>query len=138
MRAGGVPNFPDPTPDGNIQLHPGPGGIDPLSPAFNAAWVKCRELDPLPGMPAPGVTTHPSKEALAQALKVSQCMRSHGISWFPDPRTSVPADASPAKYAFIADSDGAILAMPRTDITAQTGPAYYHAADACGIGSGNH
>jgi hypothetical protein len=64
-------------------------------------------------------------------------MRSHGVSWFPDPRTSVPANASPAQYGVIADDNGAILAIPLSDLTAY-GPAYYQAADACGIGSGNH
>jgi hypothetical protein len=137
MRANGVPNFPDPTPNGNLQLHPGPGAIDPLSPAFNGALSKCQKLHPLPGVPYPGQATHPSRRALAQALMLSQCMRSHGISWFPDPRNSVPADASPARYAFIAEDNGAILAIPLSGLTTQ-GPAYYQAADACGIGSGNH
>jgi hypothetical protein len=134
MRGAGVPNFPDPTPDGQIQLHPGPGGIDPLSPTFNAALPKCQKLHPLPGVPTPGEAMHPSKQALAQAMRVSQCMRTHGISWFPDPRTSVPANASPAEYGFIADDNGAILAIPRSGL----GPAYYQAAGACGMGTGDH
>jgi hypothetical protein len=138
MRANGVPNFPDPTAGGNFQLHPGAGGIDFLSPAFNAAQVKCQKLHPLPGVPAPGMATHPSKQALARVLEVSECMRQHGVSGFPDPRTSVPSDASPAEYGFIADDGGAILAIPRSDITAQTGPAYWQAATACGIGGQNH
>jgi hypothetical protein len=133
MRANDVPNFPDPQPSGAILIHPGPGGIDPLSPAFNAAWVKCEKLDPLPGMPAPGKGTHPSAEALAHALEVARCMRNRGISRFPDPRSSVPANASPAIYAYIADNNGAIIAMPSSDVTNQTGPAYYRAADACGF-----
>ena len=135
MRANGVPTFPDPTASGNFQLHPGPGGTDPLSPPFNAAQVKCQQLHPLPGVPAPGQATHPSKQTLARTLKVSQCMRGRGISWFPDPRTSVPPNDGPAEYGFIADDDGAILAIPRRDITAQTGPANYQAAETYGIGS---
>jgi hypothetical protein len=135
MRAYGVHNFPDPTASGNLLLHPGAGGIDPSSPAFNAVQVKCQKLLPFPGIPSPGQATHPFNRALARTLKISQCMGSHGISWFPDPRTSVPANDGPAEYGFIADSGGAILAIPRTDITAQTGPAYYQAAGACGVSS---
>jgi hypothetical protein len=136
MRSSGVPNFPDPTPSGNFNLHPGPGGVDPLSPAFSAALPKCQKLHPLPGgLPSPGQATHPSKQALAQALRVSQCMRSHGVSWFPDPRTSVPSDAVPARYRLIVDESGAILAIPY--VPPQAGPAYWQAAAACGIGSGN-
>jgi hypothetical protein len=138
MRANGVPNFPDPTPTGSILLHAGPGGIDPSSPAFNAAMPKCQKLHPLPGVPSPGEATHPSKQALARVLKVSKCMRQHGVSGFPDPRTSVPSDASPARYGEIVDENGAILAIPSSINTPQTGPAYWQAADACGIGAGNH
>ncbi|MQA60440.1 MAG: hypothetical protein GEU86_02890 [Actinophytocola sp.] len=45
MRANGVPEFPDPEPDGGgLRLDAGPGtGIDPDSPEFKAAEEKCRE-----------------------------------------------------------------------------------------------
>jgi hypothetical protein len=138
MRANGVPNFPDPTADGNFLLHPGPGGIDPSSPALSAANMKCQKLYPLAGFPAPGTATHPTAQTLARVLKVSQCMRNHGISGFPDPRTSVPSDASPAGYGEIVDENGAILAIPSSLNTPQTGPAYWQAAAACGIGGQHH
>jgi hypothetical protein len=57
-------------------------------------------------------------------------MRQHGISEFPDPRTSVPSDVSPAKYQQITDFDGAILLLPVT-LNLQA-PAYKHALTACG------
>ena len=44
MRTHGVPNFPDPSFSGNgarIQLGAGSGGIDPNSPAFQAAQKAC-------------------------------------------------------------------------------------------------
>jgi hypothetical protein len=113
MRSSGVPNFPDPTPSGNFNLHPGPGGVDPLSPAFSAALPKCQKLHPLPGgLPSPGQAMHPSAPAMARMLKLSECMRQHGVSGFPDPRTSVPSDAVPARYRLIVDESGAILAIP--------------------------
>jgi hypothetical protein len=137
MRAHGVPDFPDPSPGGNIQLHPGPGGIDPSSPALNAAWVKCQKLQLATGFPAAGAPTHPSEQTLSRLLKVSECMRQHGVAGFPDPRTSVPSDASPGRYGMVVDDDGAILAVPSSINTPQTGPAYWQAATACGIG-GQH
>ena len=48
MRANGLPNFPDlkvSTANGRVQFQSGAGsGIDPNSPAFQAAQVKCRPL----------------------------------------------------------------------------------------------
>jgi hypothetical protein len=81
-----VPNFPDPTASGGYSLH-----ADPSSPAFEAAQAKCQKLMP-GGGPGPGSTTYPSAQALAQMLKVLQCMRRHRISEFPDPSSSVPSN----------------------------------------------
>ena len=55
-------------------------------------------------------------------------MRQHGISQFPDPRTSVPTDLT--AYQEITDFDGAILLFPST-INLQS-PAYRQDLDACG------
>jgi hypothetical protein len=51
MRAHGVPNFADPTAHGLAV----PAGIDPNSPAFQAAFQACRRL--LPGFGQAGVVT---------------------------------------------------------------------------------
>src|SRR5580658_5024278 len=83
MRKSGVPKFPDPPASGPIRFP-----LDPSSPAFEAAQAKCQKL--LPGG-GPGSATHPSAPALVQMLKVSKCMRRHGISEFPDPASSVPS-----------------------------------------------
>ncbi|MFJ8577279.1 hypothetical protein [Micromonospora sp. NPDC093277] len=42
MRENGVPNFPDPGPDGAIELK-GDAGFDPQSPSVQAALEKCRQ-----------------------------------------------------------------------------------------------
>ena len=47
--------------------------------------------DPSAAFPGVGSTTHPSAQTLAHWRNVAQCMREHGISRFPDPTTSVPA-----------------------------------------------
>jgi len=67
MRSNGVPNFPDPTvksgPNGGIGVQVGGPGIDPQSPALQAAQRKCRPLMDLPGggLPA-GSPSNPNSQ----------------------------------------------------------------------------
>ena len=79
MQTHGVPDFPEPNSQGVAQG----SGINPNSPSFQAATKDCRHLLPNGGQP----TAAQQAQALAQALKFSQCMRSHGISDFPDPQS---------------------------------------------------
>jgi hypothetical protein len=51
MRKNGVPNFPDPQPDGRMLINPA-AGVDPGSAVFKAAQTTCQKL--LPGGVAPG------------------------------------------------------------------------------------
>ena len=127
MRSNGVPNFPDPNASGGFRLGP---GIDPSSPVFKAAQARCQKLLPA----GPGSGPPPSAQALAQMLKVSRCMRRHGISEFPDPVTSVPSDL--AGIGMVSDRDGVILVFPRT-LDMQS-PMFTQAAAACGFRLSNH
>jgi hypothetical protein len=122
MRSSGVPNFPDPTGNGAVNI-PDDSGINPQSPAFQAARAKCSHL--LPG----GGPPHgpPSAKAKAAMLKISQCMRAHGVTGFPDPTLKLPS--SPAGYGEVIDRGGVALAVPST-INVQS-PAYQEAASAC-------
>ncbi len=79
MRSHGVPNFPDPNAQGGIVA----SGLDVGSSTFRTAANGCRHLLPNGGQPTPAQQA----QALAQALKFSQCMRSHGITSFPDPQS---------------------------------------------------
>jgi signal transduction histidine kinase len=81
------------------------------------------------GFPAPGSTTHPSAPTMAHWRQVSQCMREHGVSRFPDPRTSVPRPLP--RFGQVSDRDGAILAIPAT-INMQSA-AFTQATTACGF-----
>ena len=138
MRANGVPNFPDPSAGGGFVFQPG-AGVDPSSPAFKAAQAKCQKFLPSGGAGlAPGATTHPSAQWLAHMVKVSGCMRRHGISDFPDPRTSVPSNPFPAGSpgGVISDIQGVILVFPAT-IDTQS-PLFTRAAKACGFPLHNH
>jgi hypothetical protein len=96
MRANGVPNFPDPsrTSGGGIAIqqssHAGSrpstevNRVPVNGPAFQAAMQKCHSYLPNGGHPPPG-----GLAAVRQkALKFAACMRSHGVSNFPDPQVS--------------------------------------------------
>lgn len=128
MRANGVPSFPDPTPGSGAGFML-PAGTSPAAPAFVAAQAKCHTL--LPDGPLPGAgSPPPSAKTMAKLLKIAQCMRGHGISQFPDPKTTRPSHLNPDVYPEITDFDGAILLFPST-INMQS-PAYRQALAACG------
>lgn len=126
MRVNGVPNFPDPIPGRGLLFNA--AGINPAAPAVRAAQAKCRTLLPGGGPPGPGTITHPSAQTLAKLLRIARCMRDHGISQFPDPRTSIPLNTGGIDR--ITDFDGAILLYPAT-LNLQA-PAYRQALAACG------
>ena len=79
MQTHGVPNFPEPNSQGVVQG----SGINPSSPGFQKASKACRHLLPNGGQPTPAQQA----QAMAQALKFSECMRAHGLSDFPDPQS---------------------------------------------------
>jgi hypothetical protein len=92
MRSRGVTNMPDPASNGTLNLNfqtggkggsPASGGINRNSSQFISADKACRHLLP-GGVPTPAQ----NQEALARGLKFAQCMRSHGVSNFPDPTSA--------------------------------------------------
>lgn len=138
MRAHGVPNFPDPQPGGGFDIPVSPG-LSPAAPSFQAAQSKCQRLmgggaagGPLsPGGPlSRGTHTHPSPQTLAKLLRIARCMRQHGVSDFPDPRTSIPSDPFGSGISEVSNFDGVILLFPAT-MNLQA-PAYKQALTACG------
>jgi hypothetical protein len=122
MRSHGVPNFPDPSAGGGINISSG-SGINPFSPAFKAAQNACAKL--LPGG-GPG-NQHPTAGKVALARQTSECMRQHGVTGFPDPTLKQPS--SPAGYSILEDRGGVIFAVPST-INPQS-PVFLQAAKAC-------
>lgn len=127
MRSHGVSNFPDPKVSGKSIEILGPGsGINPQSPAFQSAQAACKHL--LPGGPGSGP---PSPQAHAQLLQLSECMRQHGISSFPDPQAGSPP-SNPADYSAIFGHGGYFLAVPSSIDTKS--PAFRQAAAACKFG----
>jgi len=93
VRSHGVPNFPDPTGNGQggVQIQQsqrsGSGastkvnGVSVNGPAFQTAMQACHGYLPNGGKPTAAQTA----KAKAQALAMSRCMRSHGVPNFPDP-----------------------------------------------------
>lgn len=134
MRSNGVPNFPDPSAGGGFLFRKS-AGVNPSSPAYTAAQAKCKKYLP----PGPGSGPPPSAQTLARFLKVAQCMRSHGVPDFPDPRTSVPSNPRAALGpggGIISDIEGAILIFPGT--IDQQSPLFTRAAGACAFPLHNH
>jgi hypothetical protein len=121
MRSHGVPSFPDPNGQG---IHIGPNsGIDPSSPAFKAARSACGKV--LPGG-GPG-NQHPTAQQIEMTRQLSQCMRQHGVTGFPDPSFTPPS--SPAGYSLVVDLSGVVLAVPST--INPSSPVFAEAAKAC-------
>jgi hypothetical protein len=82
MRSNGVPNFPDPNSSG---VWPKPQVEGAASnPQYPAAARVCGHLLPDGG---PGVAPSPAVDQQIQAdmTKFARCMRSHGVSNWPDP-----------------------------------------------------
>ena len=84
MRAHGVPNFPDPSSDGQLTIKG--TGINTNSPVFKGAQSACQSLRSGPG--GVGPSGQKSDMTAAQALALAKCMRAHGDPNFPDPSSS--------------------------------------------------
>lgn len=84
LRSHGFPDFPGPSSNGTFHISSSSGAV-PGSPEFQAALNACRKF-----MPNGGAVPSPAQQAkmLAQALQYSVCMRSHGITDFPDPQST--------------------------------------------------
>lgn len=84
-------------------------------------------------LPKPGSTTHPSVQAMARWTAVAQCMRSRGVSDFPNPTTLFPRRLG--LLGEISDRGGALFVIPAA--IKQQSPAFIRAATACGFMDGN-
>jgi hypothetical protein len=131
MRASGVPSFPDPTAGGGFIFHARAGIVN--SPLFKAAQAKCHHLLPEGG---PGSGPPPSPQTLARFLRIARCMRQHGVSNFPDPRSTAPANPFGSGIAMLSDIEGVILLFPST--IDQQSPVFTQAAATCGFPLHNH
>jgi hypothetical protein len=88
VRSHGVSNFPDSTAPGggpkwNFDNIP---GVNPSSPAFQAAYTACKHVLP-GGGPNPALQAQRQRQERAGLLAFAQCMRRHGLTRFPDPNS---------------------------------------------------
>jgi hypothetical protein len=74
MRTHGVAGFPDPSPQGDFL-----NVVDRTTPAFTKAKDACKKLAPGP-QPAADL-----QQTYQRLMKFAACMRSHGLSNFPNP-----------------------------------------------------
>jgi hypothetical protein len=81
LRSHGVPNVPDPSPEGGIAPITAGSGINPQAPAFRSAQQACTKLDPIAGISPPSYTASQKRAALDYA----ECLRHHGVPGYPDP-----------------------------------------------------
>ena len=81
VRSHGVPDFPDPDSNGQIPKEAAVRALRGLSdPRAMAATGACANLNPA-GQGGPNLTAQEQQDY----LKAAACMRSHGITNFPDP-----------------------------------------------------
>jgi hypothetical protein len=110
MRSHGEPRFPDPDSQGQFKLT-GPE-IGPLgSPRYLSASNACEHLTPK----IEPMTAARKRENVSQALKYSACMRSNGITTFPEP---------------IVSNGGAAVGWRMSGID-QNSPQFHSAQQAC-------
>lgn len=107
MRSHGVPNFPDPSAGGAINI---PDALE-QSPAFQSATGVCRKRLS-GGGPRGGI---PESTRLSM-LHHAECMRAHGVPSYPDP--TIP-------------SHGPLLVGPPPGVNTNAA-AFQQAASACG------
>jgi hypothetical protein len=118
IRAHGVRNFPDPTAHAGLAI---PNDIDPQSPALKSAQQACAKL-----ARPPAGQSGSSESRKLQLLALARCMRSHGVTNFPDPATSPPPPSSGNALG----GNGFYLALGTRQ--ERQSPAYQRAAAACG------
>lgn len=123
MRAHGLTNFPDPTGGGGIQLNAS-SGLNPQSPGFQAAQKACSRY--LPGG-GPG-SVKPTEQQKQLAIQQAQCMRTHGVTDFPDPVLTPP---TPGPNELVIARRGLFFVFG-PGINPQS-PAFQSATKACGI-----
>jgi hypothetical protein len=84
IRSHGVPSFADPSSNGVKAFKKSLKQLGVSSPQFQAAERPCRHLLPNGGS-EPQETAQQKRTRLADELSFARCMRSHGVTRFPDP-----------------------------------------------------
>lgn len=136
MRTHGVPSFPDLSSSGGpFGLQIDRSGVDLDAPAFSSAMNACQKL-----APAAKAATAPGAVAIkAQLVRLSECMRAHGLKTFPDPTTSsstTAASASPSGAEIGYSGPGGSVSLSLSESIMQS-PAFIRDAADCGFPAAN-
>jgi hypothetical protein len=91
MRSHGVKDFPDPDSSGNFNV-----SSEPTSSQEADANQTCNHLLDV----GTQLSAAQTQRTLANLLKYSQCMRSHGVPNFPDPQTTTGGVGVPGGFTF--------------------------------------
>jgi hypothetical protein len=83
MRSHGLPNFPDPDSQGNFPSLP---ALGVSKQTWAPADIACKHLLPNGGS-GPQETAQQERTRVADGLSFARCIRSHGVTRFPDPTT---------------------------------------------------
>lgn len=116
MRSNGVPKFPDPN---SFAKFPGAQQLGVSSPQFQAAMKACKHLLPNGG----NAPTHAVfQQEMTPLRPFSQCMRSHGITDWPDPSVYTNTNGETAVvFNFIGTSlDGNAFDAPQVQTKIKT------------------
>jgi hypothetical protein len=106
MRDNGVPEFPDPSPDGGLRIG---SEVDPNSAAFKSAQQACQDLAPQGAGGGGGAPLDSAKVA-----EWAQCIRDNGVPSFPDPEINGGSMALDFGTAGISRDDPAFQAAMDT------------------------
>ncbi|HTT92071.1 MAG TPA: hypothetical protein VMF65_21125 [Acidimicrobiales bacterium] len=123
MRKHGVPDFPDPTRNGSLNIA---GTAGASAPVFQAAQQACGKY--LSGHVPPGSV---SASYLKHMLVAAECLRAHGLPDFPDPTTKPPPGPPPPGVAVL--TLGGVSFVIPSSINTQS-PLFARAVAACHLG----
>jgi hypothetical protein len=120
MRSHGMPSFPDPQQfvGGSVKLTIHQTGAD-SSPHFRTAMRACNRL--LPSRGGSQETAQQTRTQLADMLSFARCMRSHGVTRFPDPRPQGGLSVEMVQAAGIDVHSPAVLRVVQTCLPASHG-----------------
>jgi hypothetical protein len=120
MRSHGVADFPDPSGQGAILKPQVVAAFQQDPHAFKAADTACRHLLPN-GSLGPQETPQQQHARLADMLSFARCMRSHGVSRFPDPTAQGDLSVEMVQAQGIDVHSPAVLRVVQTCLPASHG-----------------
>jgi len=120
MRSHGVPNFPDPSAIDPRAFKATAVHLAASNPRFGAAARACNHLLPSRGS-EPQETAQQRRTRLADGLSFARCMRSHGVTRFPDPTAQGDLSVEMVQAQGIDVHSPAVLRVVQTCLPASHG-----------------